>query len=96
MLGNVVVGALSVNNLAVIECMYCVHDNRVDLSSCPCFSTVTTVVSLEQASRAAGERAGAITHCFSYLYHPHAAGGGGRSFAAATAFATFPPSSPNK
>ena len=38
MLGNVVVGAFSVDTLAVIECMYCVHDSRVDLSGCPCFS----------------------------------------------------------
>ena len=34
MLGNVVIGALSVDTLAVIECMHCVHGSRVDLSSC--------------------------------------------------------------
>ena len=39
MLGNVIVGAFSVGTLAVIECMYCVHDSRVDLSGCPCFSS---------------------------------------------------------
>ena len=37
-LGNVMVGAFSVDTLVVIECMYCIHDSRVDLSGCPCFS----------------------------------------------------------
>ena len=41
MLGNVIVGAFSVDTLAVIECMYCIHGSRVDLSGCPCFSSCT-------------------------------------------------------
>ena len=36
---NVAVGAFSVDTLAVIECMYCVHDGRVDLSGSPCLSS---------------------------------------------------------
>ena len=39
MLGNVIIGALSVYTPAVIECMYCVHDSRFDLSSCPRLSS---------------------------------------------------------
>ena len=35
MLGNVVIGALSVNPLAMIECMYCIRDGGFDLSSRP-------------------------------------------------------------
>ena len=58
MLGNVVIRALSVNLLAIVECMYCVHDGGFDLSSCPCSSTA--YVNAAAAAAAAAAEAAAV------------------------------------
>ena len=64
MLGNVIVGAFRVNTLAVIECMYCVHDGRFDLSGCPCFSICCTSLRAEMPPECSKLFPELVQNCF--------------------------------